>query len=147
MQKRRIKHRGVAGVGFAAALLTAGQAGATAPASPDVCPPPVHVANCSAPAPAAGVAFAGPVLQVIDASTVCVALGPLPTQWVRVDLADTPSDGTRSGLMAAVFAQDVTCLSAGPAGVGVRAVCLSGGVSVGLLASRPEIRAAAGSWR
>jgi hypothetical protein len=142
---------GTTGAGAAAvaiAILTWTSAAATPQARSGACPPPATVAaRCTAAAPAAGVAFSGPVLEVIDGGAVCVALGPLPSQWVRVDLADAPLDGTRGRMMAAAFARNVKCLSAGPAGDGVRALCISDGVSVGALANVPQIRDAAQTRR
>ncbi len=57
-------------------------------------------AACGASPPAAGALIRGPVLQVIDAWTVCVALGPLPEQWLALKLS-SPSQG--------LFAQTVVC--------------------------------------
>lgn len=99
------------------------------------------VADCSAPPPAPGQAFAGPVLQVLDGQTLCVALGPTPNQWVRVRLADGRPTDTRRELMAAVFAQVVQCMPLQRESEGVAAVCLSDGVPVPLAAEEPDIRA------
>jgi len=132
---------------LASALAAAGPSLATPTAGGSCQAPPVHAA-CAAAAPGAGQAFGGPVLDVVDDHTVCVALGPLPSQWVRVELADARGGGTRGALMAAAFARDVKCVSVSAgAGGAARAVCLSDGVSISLLAMRPELRMQAAAWR
>lgn len=72
---------------------------------------------CGAASPAVGTTIRGPVLQIIDARTVCVALGPLPEQWLALRLTRVPprSKGSAQGL----FAQTVVCkvTSADPARV------------------------------
>ncbi|QUD86726.1 hypothetical protein [Phenylobacterium montanum] len=62
--------------------------------------------SCGAKAPAAGALVRGPVLQVIDARTLCVALGPLPQEWLRLKLR--PANGPHGGAQA-LFAQTVSC--------------------------------------
>jgi hypothetical protein len=117
------------------------------------CPTPVTLsppatAACAGAAPADGASIAGPVLQVESGDTVCVALGPSPTQWVRVVLADAGADAAKGALMAAAFSRDVICVTAGAAdGGGVRGVCVADGVSVGVLAGAPDAKAEAASWR
>jgi hypothetical protein len=49
----------------------------------------------------------GPVLHIPDASVVCVARGPDPSQWVPVPLNDAA--GSRALLMAAAFGENVDC--------------------------------------
>jgi hypothetical protein len=117
------------------------------PAIAQTCPARPPLAACTAAAPRPGDSFSGPVLQVIDRRTICVALGPLPSQWIQVMIADSDAHGTRGALMAAAFAQDVACVATGETGGAVRAVCLVDGVSVGRLANSPEIRMQAGEWR
>jgi len=121
--------------------------GWSAPALAQTCPDRPAMAACTAAAPRVGDSLSGPVLQVVDARTVCVALGPLPSQWVQVVIADSKTDATRGGLMAAAFAQDVQCVVTGEAGAAVRAVCLADGVSVGRLADSPDSRMQASAWR
>lgn len=99
------------------------------------------VAECTAPAPSVGEPFAGPVLQVLDGRTVCVAVGPTPDQWIRVDLADGHDATPRAAMMEAVFAQRIVCVSDRIKGHGVVAHCALDGVSVGSLgaaASAPD---------
>jgi hypothetical protein len=81
-------------------------------------------AACAATPPAVGGRLSGPILQVVDGQTFCVALGPTPDQWVKIQLADTPH-GDRAALMDAAFAQRVTCVVLGPAASGaVAARCI-----------------------
>lgn len=117
------------------------------PAAPSSEPPPIASVRCTAPMPAAGAAFEGPVLHVFDGANLCVALGPIPSQWVRVELDDAPAAGGRQAMMAAVFAKRVVCV-AGPSGEqGVIARCRLDGQSLGEVAGRPDVLAVATSWR
>jgi hypothetical protein len=60
----------------------------------------------------------------MDGATLCVALGPTPAQWVKVQLAKA-SYGDRAALMEAVFARRVSCVViATAAGGGVTAHCV-----------------------
>jgi len=96
-------------------------------------PSAIRTVDCTAPAPVAGQPFVGPVLQVLDGRTVCVALGPTPDQWIEVDLADGKAAVSRPALMRAVFAQRIVCVADRAGGRRVVAHCGLGGVSVGSL--------------
>jgi hypothetical protein len=92
---------------------------------------------CSAPAPAG--AFSGPVLAVPSAGVVCVALGPVPSQWVRVTLSDG-SGLDRRRLMATAFAKRVVCdAHAGQ--------CRLDGRDLAALASAPNAGVLATAWK
>lgn len=91
------------------------------------CPAVPHLARCAAAAPAPGQALDGPVLQVIDGQTVCVALGPTPDQWVRVTLSGS-AGVTRDQLMAAAFARDVECSVLKRGSSSVVAACSADGI-------------------
>lgn len=108
---------------------------------------PLGPAACSAEAPAAGSVFSGPVLQVIDGRTLCVADGPTPDHWVRVRLADVAAGRSRTALMAAVFAKDVICVADRRDGQGVVGRCVFNGSALGQLVRSDEVRAQAASWR
>jgi len=119
-----------------------------APAAIDLgCPTAAPQTPCTADPPAAGESFSGPVLQVMDGRTVCVARGPLPGQWVRVVLADTEAAATRGALMAAAFARSVACISLGAGREGVRAICVTNGASISQLATMPDQLVAGRAWR
>lgn len=107
----------------------------------------VLVADCRAPSPEAGGSFTGPVLQVIDGRTLCVALGPTPDQWVRVRLADVHDRHGRGALMAAAFAKDVICTARGRDSQGVLARCEFNGQALGALAADAGIKADGQHWR
>jgi hypothetical protein len=78
------------------------------------------------------------VLQVMEHGRVCVALGPSPSQWVPVEIADAPADASRGAWMDALFAHRIECVSIGRTADGVLARCLSGGISVAkLVVARP----------
>ena len=124
-------------------LATSGQLAA----GPDAPPPRVPiVAACTAAAPADGI-VSGPVLQVIDGHTLCVAAGPTPDQWVQVRLSDVHDRGGRAALMAAAFAKDVVCGTTSHDGDGVVGRCILDGASLGQLVQTQEIHAQAASWR
>ena len=76
---------------------------------------------CGASPPAAGATIRGPVLQVIDAYTVCVALGPLPEQWLAVRLNHATAH--RSGAAQSLFAQTVVCKVISTSSTHVRGAC------------------------
>jgi hypothetical protein len=109
---------------------------------------------CTAQAPAGGV-VRGPVLQVEDGATLCVALGATPDRWVRLTLADAPAangvqraastdENPRGTLMAVAFSQTVDCQVQGDG----RAVCaLADGRSVGNLLKTRAAWAAGKEWR
>ncbi len=85
--------------------------------------PVAQPAVCSAPAPEPGAVIAGPVLQVMDGRTLCVAQGPVPSQWVRVTLADEGGAADRGSLQAAVFAKRLVCTVASKDAGGAVARC------------------------
>ncbi len=109
---------------------------------------------CTAPAPASGV-VRGPVLQVEDGATLCVALGATPDTWVRLSLADAPSanpiqraantdENPRGTLMAVAFSQTVDCQLQADG----RALCaLQDGRSVGNLLKTRAAWAVGKEWR
>lgn len=109
---------------------------------------------CTASAPADGVLH-GPVLQVEDGDTLCVALGATPDRWVRVTLADAPSanpiqrasstdENPRGTLMAVAFSQTVDCQVQADG----RGLCvLADGRSVGGLLKTRAAWAAGKEWR
>src|SRR5579862_3929871 len=86
-------------------------------------PPVVAAVVCSAPAPEPGAEVSGPVLQVIDGRTFCLAEGPTPANWLKVTLAGGAEDSDRSDLMAAAFARRVTCVVGRRGDDGVLARC------------------------
>lgn len=109
---------------------------------------------CTAAAPVDGV-LRGPVLQVEDGATLCVALGATPDQWVRLTLADAPAanpiqraastdENPRGTLMAIAFSQMVDCQVQADG----RALCaLQDGRSVGALLKTRAAWAAGKEWR
>lgn len=116
----------------AATLLAAGGAAAS-PCAGDVLP--------------AGSTFRGPVLHVLDGSTLCVALSPSPDGWAELRLADAPPHATRSLLMAVAFAQDVDCTVIETRADAALAVCSLRGRRLGELARDPKARKRARAWR
>jgi len=83
----------------------------------------------------------GPVLEIPDASSLCVAQGPSPSTWIRVRLA-RPS-GTYPLLMAAAFGKNAVC----NVGADGRGVCDIEGRSLDAELRRPETIAASLAWR
>jgi len=124
-------------------MLTAG-AGAAQAAGP-----------CSAPVPAPGTEVHGPVLDVLDGRRLCVGLGATPDRWLEIELADPAltraselaGGNPRGALMAAAFAQNVTCTVSETQGGRALGACRLDGASVSELAMKPQaIRDSAG-WR
>lgn len=105
------------------------------------------IAPCSAAAPAIGETFSGTVLEVLDGRTLCVAQGPTPDNWIRVQVSEAGGPDGRARLMAVSFAQRLTCV-AGPVQVpGVLAECTVGGVPLASLLQDPTVTAEAKDWR
>jgi hypothetical protein len=96
---------------------------------------------CGADPPAAGAVLHGPVLEIPDASSLCIALQQSPTTWVAVQL---PNLGvTRAALMAAAFGKNATCV----VGADLRADCrIEGKRLVDQVRRRAVLRAAV-AWR
>ncbi|MDG2520245.1 hypothetical protein P7B02_01735 [Caulobacter segnis] len=105
------------------------------------------IAPCLAAKPVVGSEFSGPVLQVVDAQTLCVALGTDPSQWVQVRLPRGQRAETRGDLMAASFARNITCRTLRRAQEGVIAACALDGENVGRLTRTRAVKAAGLDWR
>ncbi len=105
------------------------------------------VAPCTASAPADGQMLSGPVLQVIDGRTLCIAKGPTPDQWIKVRLADVYDREARSALMAATFAKDVDCRVEGADAQGVVARCNVAGAPLAQVVGSDAARVQTASWR
>lgn len=113
-------------------------------------PASVHsqiVATCSARPPEPGQAFSGPVLEVLDGRTICVAQGPTPREWIQVTLNGRETDGMRGPLMAASFARTVTCVAGPPSEQGVVADCWIDGVALGAATRTPAALTEGRVWR
>jgi hypothetical protein len=108
---------------------------------------PPRTAPCTAAAPAAGEVFSGPVMQVIDGSTLCVADGPTPDHWIRVRLSDVSGPAAWGALMAAAFSKDVICIADRRDGQGVVGRCVFNGDPLGELVRTDAIKTQAPSWR
>jgi hypothetical protein len=99
------------------------------------------VGACGAEHPFAGEVLHGPVLEIPDASSLCIALGTSPAAWVAVQL---PSLGvTRSVLMAAAFGKNATCVVGGD----LKATCIVEGKRLVDQLHRPAILRASTGWR
>lgn len=98
---------------------------------------------CKGAAPQPGAVLHGPVLQVEDGGRLCIALGFDTSEWVELQLADTPPELARGPLMSAAFAKDVDCKVQADG----RAVCTVEGQSVSDLAQQPSVQKAGLSWR
>ena len=134
----------------AAALALSALLTSSAPAAPaDVAPPArvAIVAACTAAAPADGQSIAGPVLQVIDGQTLCIAKGPTPDQWVRVRLTDVYDREDRGSLMAAAFAKDVVCSVERRDAQGASGRCTLEGAPLGQVIGSDAAKLQAASWR
>lgn len=81
----------------------------------------------------------GPVLEILDTRTVCVAR--TPTDWVPVTLIQPAQ--SRPALMAAAFGKTATCV----VGKDGRAECVIDGTPLGVLLRQPLMQKAALDWR
>ncbi|KQY28262.1 hypothetical protein ASD21_16170 [Caulobacter sp. Root1455] len=104
--------------------------------------------TCRAPAPAAGQTVSGPVLHVIDGRTLCIAQGPTPDRWIplRISPAWAALPVDRDRLMAATFAQSLTCKITGGGAVKT-ATCTLAGRSLEALLTEPATITQAKTWR
>ena len=105
------------------------------------------VAACTAAAPAVGQSVSGPVMQVIDGRTLCIAKGPTPDQWVRVRLADIYDRENRGALMAATFAKDVVCSVERTDAQGAVGRCSIDGAPLTQVVASAPAQVQAASWR
>jgi len=125
------------GVGASLALILSAAllAGGAQAATPD------PAGACTGLQPAPGAVLHGPILEVPDASSLCVALGTSPSQWVSVRL---PTLGvTRSALMAAAFGRNATCV----VGRDRQADCSVDGTPLKDQLLRSDVLRQAASWR
>lgn len=96
---------------------------------------------CKGPAPRPGAAIHGPVLQVDDGSSLCIAKGAKPAQWSLVRLENVHA--TRHALMAASFGRNATC-RIGRNGL---ATCDIEGRALLASIAGPQMAQAAPAWR
>jgi acetyl esterase/lipase len=92
------------------------------------------------PAPT-GVVVRGPVLEIPDASSLCIAKGQSPSTWVRVRLAR--ASRTYPLLMAAAFGKNAVCTVRHNG----RGICDIEGQPLDMELKRPQTIEASLSWR
>jgi hypothetical protein len=114
------------------ALAFAGGLGAAGAAMAASCP--------GGPAPSDTVVH-GPVLEIPDASSLCLAQGQAPSTWIRVRLARAGE--TYPLLLAAAFGKNAVCF----VGRDGRAACDIEGQPLDVELRRPETIQASLSWR
>jgi hypothetical protein len=110
------------------------------------------VADCTAPKPAPGQRFSGPVMQVIDGGRLCVALTPEPSGWIEVAPAGVMpaslADGDRrSLLMATTFAKTVDCVAVDAHDSSVAADCSVDGLALGEAMRAQKVQPDWRTWR
>ena len=81
----------------------------------------------------------GPVLEILDERTVCVAR--TPGEWVPITLIQPAQ--SRPALMAAAFGKTATCV----VGQDGRAACVIEGTPLGVLLRQPTLQKTALNWR
>jgi hypothetical protein len=94
-----------------------------------------------APPPPAGAVVRGPILQIDDGASVCVAKGAQPLFWTRIKLRGV--DVSRPLLMAAAFGKNAACVI----GADGLADCMVEGVPLRTLSGQPAVIKASLSWR
>lgn len=109
---------------------------------------------CMGSAPAVGAVIRGPVLHVLDGSRLCVALGTAPDRWAPVQLVEGSGQGVggagprdRGTLMAAAFAQDLTCEVVGVSAGQAIARCALDDRPLSEALAHPEVIKAGLMWR
>jgi hypothetical protein len=108
---------------------------------------PSPAALCTASPPSTGEAFSGPVLQVIDGRTLCVARGPTPADWIRVTARGAPRGSTRQALMAAAFGRSLACVAVKVGSSGLEARCTVDGAPLSEVLGTDANRVDAMGWR
>jgi hypothetical protein len=96
---------------------------------------------CQGPRPKPGTMVHGPVLQIDDGSTICIATGASPSTWRAIHLSQV--DTSRATLMAAAFGKNATC-AVGSGGTGD---CTIEGHSLAQELRRPDMALASARWR
>jgi len=96
---------------------------------------------CGGPAAAPGAVLHGPVLEVPDGASLCIARSASPTAWTRVSVRQLGA--SRPLLMAAAFGQNATCRI----GADGLADCTIDGVRLADTVKRPEMIKASLQWR
>jgi len=96
---------------------------------------------CGGAAPAAGASIHGPILDISDDNSLCIALGASPDTWIKVSV--TRLAANRPQLMAAAFARNATC----EIGKDGEADCVVEGQPLAQALHQPEIIKAATDWR
>jgi hypothetical protein len=119
------------------AQMASGQGFAVTPAGR-----PALQAACTAPSPKPGETFSGPVLEIIDGHTICVAKGATPNMWFLVKLADAPANQRKAALAAAVFAENVSCVARRSPGEGIVANCALNGADLDIVMRKAAVLAA-----
>jgi hypothetical protein len=102
----------------------------------------VHAADiCQGPPAAKGAVVHGPVLEVPDGSSLCIATGASPSAWVKIPLSHLQT--SRTALMAAAFGKNATCAIESHG----RGDCMVEGQTLVMALQDPELVEAAFSWR
>ena len=96
---------------------------------------------CQGPRANPGAVVRGPVLEIPDGTSLCVALGVSRSTWVPIDVSRLGAD--RAMLMAAAFGRTATCV----VGADGRGQCRIEGAALADGLRDPEIRKIATSWR
>jgi hypothetical protein len=96
---------------------------------------------CQGPPALSGAVVHGPVLEVPDGSSLCIATGASPSTWVKIPLPHPQT--SRAALMAAAFGKNAACAVDSHG----RGDCTIEGQSLAMAVQRPEIVKAAFSWR
>jgi len=96
---------------------------------------------CQGPTAAPGAVLHGPVLDVPDGASLCIAGSGSPTAWTRVSVRQLGA--SRPLLMAAAFGQNATCTIDADG----LADCTIEGARLADTVKRPEIIKASMQWR
>jgi hypothetical protein len=96
---------------------------------------------CGRASPVVGAVVHGPILDIPNSATLCIATGASPSQWVAIPVPQLRA--SRALLMAAAFGQNATCV-VGADGLGD---CRIEGRALADEVTRAEVRKASMQWR
>ena len=88
---------------------------------------------CQGPPAVKGAVLHGPVLEVPDGSSLCIATGVSPSAWVKIPLSHLQT--SRTALMAAAFGKNATCAIDSQG----RGDCMIEGQTLAMAVQRPDL--------
>lgn len=109
---------------------------------------------CTGPLPPSGATFSGRVAYIVDGDGLCVAVGPSPSEWVEVRLADfyapelsgPGGEDAKVKLARVARGRQVECRAQKQSYDRVVAACTLNGVSLGTLMQQSGVNQGGRGW-